>query len=59
LFTYVGGVVLDPFVGSGTTLIAARLLKRRAVGIDISRGYCEVAKERLIKEVKANMPSLV
>jgi site-specific DNA-methyltransferase (adenine-specific) len=59
LFTYVGDVVLDPFVGSGTTLIAARLLKRMAVGIDISRRYCEVAKERLIKEARANMPSLV
>ena len=59
LFTYVGGVVLDPFVGSGATLIAARLLRRRAVGIDISRRYCEVAKERLIKLAKANIPSLV
>jgi len=59
LFTYVGDIVLDPFVGSGTTLIASRLLKRRAVGIDISRKYCEIAKERLIKEAKANIQVLV
>jgi len=42
-----------------TTLVAARLLKRRAIGIDISKKYCEIAKERLIKESKANMQSLV
>ncbi len=59
LFTYVGDIVLNPFVGSGTTLVAARLLKRRAVGIDISKKYCEIAKERLIKEAKANMQMLV
>jgi site-specific DNA-methyltransferase (adenine-specific) len=59
LFSYVGDIVLDPFVGSGTTLIAARLLKRRAVGIDISKRYCEIAKERLIKEARANMQMLV
>jgi len=59
LFSYVGDIVLDPFVGSGTTLVAARLLKRRAVGIDISKKYCEIAKERLIKEAKANIQSLV
>lgn len=59
LFSYVGDIVLDPFVGSGTTLVAAKLLKRRAVGIDISKRYCEIAKERSIKETKANMLSLV
>ena len=37
LFAYVGDIVLDPFVGGRTTLATSRLLKRRAVGIDISR----------------------
>jgi site-specific DNA-methyltransferase (adenine-specific) len=55
LFSYVEDIVLDPFVGSGTTLVAASLLKRRAIGIDISRKYCEIAKERLIKEAKVDI----
>jgi site-specific DNA-methyltransferase (adenine-specific) len=55
LFSYVGDIVLDPFVGSGTTLIAAYLLKRKAIGVDISRKYCEIAKNRLINEAKVNL----
>jgi len=58
LFSYVGDIVLDPFVGSGTTLVAAYLLRRRAVGIDISRKYCEIARERLVKEAKVNIKRL-
>jgi len=41
------GIVLDPFVGSGTTVIAALELGRRAVGIDASAEYCKIAKERI------------
>jgi site-specific DNA-methyltransferase (adenine-specific) len=59
LFSYIGDIILDPFVGSGTTLIAAYMLRRRAIGIDISRKYCEIAKERLIKEAKANTIKLL
>jgi len=51
LFSYTDDVVLDPFVGSGTTLIAARLLGRKAVGVDISKEYCELAKQRLMNAV--------
>jgi DNA modification methylase len=47
LFTREGDLVLDPFVGSGTTAVAARQLGRRFVGIDISEQYCQLARERL------------
>lgn len=41
-----GGIVLDPFCGTGTTLLAARSLGRSSVGIDISRAYLTLCKER-------------
>ncbi len=47
LFSYVGDVVLDPFVGSGTTLLAALQTHRRGIGIEISPSYCSLAMERL------------
>ncbi len=51
LFSYVGEVVFDPFVGSGTTLIEALVNNRKAVGVEISKEYCELAKKRIEKEV--------
>jgi len=47
LSSWPGEVVLDPFAGSGTTLLAARQLGRRAVGIETSERYCALAVERL------------
>lgn len=47
MFTKKEGLVLDPFVGSGTTLMAATRLGRKSIGIDLNKDYKEIAIERL------------
>ena len=45
-----GGVVLDPFMGSGTTAIVAKSLDRDFVGIEINPAYIEIAERRLVEK---------
>jgi len=55
LFTKkVDDVVLDPFSGSGTAPVAAKILGRHFIGIDINQDFCDIARERLFMESRKN-----
>jgi DNA modification methylase len=55
LFTKKDDVVLDPFMGSGTTALASKQLGRHFVGIDMSEDYCKIAKERVTLESQSSL----
>lgn len=46
-FTKIGDLILDPYAGSGSTLVAATLLNRRCIGVELSPEYCDGARRRL------------
>ncbi|HRT13230.1 MAG TPA: site-specific DNA-methyltransferase [Bacteroidales bacterium] len=50
LFSYQKDLVFDPFTGSGTTLLVAQNLDRKAVGLELDSNYCELSYNRVIKE---------
>ena len=50
LFSFVGDTIFDPFVGSGSSLIAASTLGRRGIGVEIDSYYCQIALNRLERE---------
>ncbi|HEY5171923.1 MAG TPA: site-specific DNA-methyltransferase [Acidimicrobiia bacterium] len=59
LYTYTGDLVLDPFMGSGSTLVAAARLGRRFVGYDLDPTYVDIARLRVRDEGAASTPTPV
>jgi DNA modification methylase len=59
ILTYKNDLVLDPFMGSGTSACAAEILDRRWIGIELSPNYAEVARKRVQHFIdKKNQPEL-
>lgn len=56
LFTHKGELVIDPFVGSGTTLISAQDLERNAVGFDLQKDYIDLCEQRLSRQALTTVP---
>jgi site-specific DNA-methyltransferase (adenine-specific) len=58
LFSFIGDTVLDPFLGSGSTMLACLQTGRKGIGIEIDKKYCELAKKRFITEGRVNQLKL-
>lgn len=58
LFSFVEDTVLDPFLGSGSTLIACVQTNRKGIGVEIDKEYCDLAIKRLQQEAKINQSNL-
>lgn len=52
LFSFVGDTVLDPFLGSGSTMVSAFRLDRKSIGIELDEKYCNLAMRRIKREIK-------
>jgi site-specific DNA-methyltransferase (adenine-specific) len=59
IFSYVNDTILDPFSGSGSTVIAAALNKRKSIGIDIDKKYCELSKQRFLNITSVSQKSFI
>lgn len=59
LFSFIGDTVLDPFLGSGSTLIASALHDRKGIGVEIDKKYCDIAIDRLNREARLGKQGLL
>ena len=50
MFSFVGDTVLDPFCGTGTTMVAALKTRRNSIGVELDTEYCRMAASRLMNE---------
>ena len=59
MFSYIEDTILDPFLGSGTTLLACLETNRKGIGVEMSKNYCNIAKQRIVSYHKINSQTRV